>query len=120
MKRSTAILASPKKLSNGEETFALHCRVEKVTPEREYKFHPRRRWKFDFAFPESRVAVEIEGGIWNSGRHTRGSGFEGDCVKYNTAVKMGWVVLRYSPEMVMRGNAIDDVLEVLAQKEHHQ
>jgi very-short-patch-repair endonuclease len=63
----------------------------------EFKFHPMRKWRFDFAWPEKRVAVEIEGGVWTRGRHTRGSGYIGDMEKYNSAVEMGWRVLRYQP-----------------------
>ena len=102
-----------KTLSKGEEAFALHCRVEELSPEREYMFHPERKWRFDFAFPAQKIAVEIEGGIWNAGAHTRGRHFESDAAKYNAAAKMGWRVLRYSTEMVLRADAINDVLEVL-------
>ena len=98
--------------SAGEESFALHCRAEKLEPLREFKFHPTRKWKFDFAFPEQKIAVEVEGGIWRSGRHTRPGGFEADTEKYNTAVKMGWRVLRYSTAQVLYGTAINDVLEM--------
>ncbi len=62
---------------------------------REHKFHPTRRWRFDFAIPDRKVAIEIEGGIYTQGRHTRGSGFSKDCEKYNVATVMGWAVLRY-------------------------
>jgi very-short-patch-repair endonuclease len=102
-----------KKLSKGEEEFALYCRSEHLVPEREYRFHPNRRWRFDFAFPDEMLAVEIEGGIWTGGRHGRGAGFEKDCEKYNHAAIMGWTVLRYSTQMVMDGTAINDVLEVI-------
>ncbi len=102
-----------KKLSPGEEAFALHCRAEDLHPERECQFHPERKWRFDFAFHKPMIAVEIEGGIWNAGRHNRGSSFEKDAEKYNAAAKLGWRVMRYSTEMVMRGEAINDVLEVL-------
>ena len=51
-----------KVLSQGEEAFALHCRAEKLEPVREYIFHPKRKWRFDFYFPERKLAVEIEGG----------------------------------------------------------
>ena len=54
-------------------------------PVREFKFHPTRRWRFDFAWPDHKVAAEVEGGTWTGGRHTRGSGFEKDCHKYNAA-----------------------------------
>lgn len=102
-----------KKLSHGEETFVLHCRVYLLHPLREFRFHPERKWRFDFAFPNKKIAVEIEGGIWSAGRHNRGSGFMADAEKYNAAVILGWRVLRYTTEMVESGQAIAEVLEVL-------
>lgn len=71
-----------------------------AVPVREYKFHATRNWRFDFAWPEARVAVEIEGGVWKGGRHTRGAGFIGDCEKYNAAVLDGWRVFRLTGEMI--------------------
>lgn len=68
-------------------------------PVHEYKFCPYRRWRFDFAWPEKKIAVECEGGCWSGGRHTRGSGFIKDAEKYNCAVLMGWRVLRYPPTL---------------------
>jgi len=67
---------------------------------REYKFHAGRRWRFDFAHPESKTAIEIEGGVWTKGRHTRPGGFIADCEKYNTAAAMGWAVFRLPEPMV--------------------
>lgn len=63
--------------------------------ETEYHFHPERRWRADFAFVDERVLVEIEGGVWTRGRHTRGRGFVRDCEKYNAATLAGWAVLRF-------------------------
>jgi hypothetical protein len=60
-------------------------------------------------------AVEIEGGVWTNGAHTRGKHFASDAEKYNSAALMGWVVLRYSTEMVYRGDAINDVLKMIRQ-----
>lgn len=100
-------------LSPGEEAFALHCRAEGLTPEREYRFAPPRKWRFDFYFPDRKLAVEIEGGTGVYGRHQRPGGFEKDAEKYNTAAKMGITVIRYTTRMVMNGTAINDVLEVL-------
>lgn len=100
-------------MSQGEECFALHCRVSGLTPEREYRFDPNRRWRFDFAFPANMLAVEVEGGTWSGGRHTRGSGYAKDMEKYNAAVKLGWRVLRYSTDMVLAGTAIEEVSEFL-------
>ena len=73
----------------------------------EYKFHPTRKWKFDFANPELKIAVEQEGGVWIRGRHNRGTGFLNDIEKYNTAVLLGWKVLRYPPNLIL--NAINDI-----------
>lgn len=98
----------------GEETFALHCRVHRLKPEREFRFDVARKWRFDFAFPEKKIGVEIEGGTWTSGRHNRGLGYEKDLRKYNAAARLGWIVLRYSTRMVTDGSAIDEVLEVLS------
>jgi very-short-patch-repair endonuclease len=82
-------------------------------PVREYRFAEPRKWRFDFAFCGSKLAVEIEGGTWNGGRHSRGSGMAADMEKYNTAVKLGWRVLRYTTEMVLEGTAINEVIEIL-------
>ena len=61
--------------------------------EREYKFHPTRKWRFDY-FHNSGVAIELEGGIYTGGRHTRGSGFLKDMEKYNDAASRGILVFR--------------------------
>ena len=104
----------PQPLSIGEETFLLHCQAHNLTPEREYKFCEGRKFAFDFAWPERLIAVEIEGGTsFGKSRHSRGKGFETDCVKYNIAARLGWKVLRYSTAMVIKGQAITDVLEVV-------
>ena len=69
-------------------------------PECEYRFHGKRRWRFDFAWPRALVAVEVEGGTWQRGRHTRGAGYRGDCEKYNAAAVNGWRVLRFTAGML--------------------
>ena len=63
---------------------------------REHRFDDKRRWRFDFAWPSSRVAVELEGGLYTRGRHMRPTGFAADCEKYNAAALAGWTVLRYT------------------------
>ena len=83
-------------------------------PEREYRFHPVRKWRFDFAFPDKKVAIEAEGGSWSGGRHTRGSGFIKDSEKYNEAVCMGWRVLRYTTSTV--GNIRQDLERVMNER----
>ena len=51
------------------DAFTLLCRKELgVRCEKEWKFHPVRRWRFDYAFPDFRVALEVEGGVFTGGR----------------------------------------------------
>jgi len=76
------------------------------TPIREHRFHKFRLWRFDFAWPEVLLAVEVEGGIYSGGRHTRGAGFERDLEKYNAATLAGWRVLRLSGGMIRSGYAL--------------
>ncbi len=70
----------------------------------EYKFHPVRRWRFDFCHLESKTAVEIEGAVWTQGRHTRGSGYIKDLEKYNEATFLGWKIIRLSPDLITEEN----------------
>lgn len=89
-----------------EAPFALALRAYELAPfEREYRFLEGRKWAFDFAWPERMVAFEIEGGLWR-GRHTSPEGFTDDCVKYNTATRLGWRVFRVTGEMVLNGQAV--------------
>jgi very-short-patch-repair endonuclease len=72
----------------------------------QFKFHEARKWAFDFAWPLKKVALEVDGGVFTGGRHTRGAGFTEDCVKVNTAVIQGWRVLRATGEQVKSGQAM--------------
>ncbi|WP_281545871.1 hypothetical protein [Grimontia sp. SpTr1] len=81
-------------------------------PEREYSFHPTRRWRFDFAWPALGLAVEVEGGGWTGGRHTRGKGFEQDMTKYSEAMKRGWTVYRCDRRLIQSGEAVDAILQI--------
>lgn len=82
-------------------------------PEKEYKFHATRKWRFDYCWPDFRIAVEIEGGIWTRGRHTRGSGALGDMEKYNEATALGWKLFRFTPEQLKTGEAQTFIKRVL-------
>jgi very-short-patch-repair endonuclease len=56
---------------------------------REYVFHPERKWRFDFAFPSVKLAIEIQG----RGKHQTIAGVRADCEKHNEALRLGWRVL---------------------------
>ena len=78
----------------------------------EVQFAPPRKWRFDYYVWKCNngrqgVGIEIEGGGWVAGRHTRGKGFENDLEKYATATAMGITVFRFSPEQIKTGRAKD-------------
>lgn len=82
-------------------------------PTREHVFAPPRKWRFDFAWPELKMAVEIHGGIFQRGRHSRGAGQIADFEKQNAAVLDGWRVLVFGPPQVMDGSAVLKVFGLL-------
>lgn len=75
-------------------------------PVTEFRFHPTRKWRFDFAWPDRSIAVEVDGAIFVSGRHTRGIGVEKDNEKFAEALLAGWKVLRVSTNQVRDGRAL--------------
>lgn len=74
-------------------------------PSLEYRFHPDRKWRFDYAWIPQKIAMEIEGGVWSGGRHTRGAGFLKDMEKYNQAARLGWRVFRFTPQQLVKCEA---------------
>lgn len=90
------------------DLFTVLCRSDlRVACVRELRFHPVRRWRFDYAIPEHKIAVEVEGGVWTQGRHTRPKGFLDDMEKYNEATSLGWRVLRVTPDTLTTGATLD-------------
>ncbi len=63
----------------------------------EFKFHPTRKWRADFAIPGAKILIEVDGGVFSGGRHTRGAGFIKDQEKLNAAACLGYRVLRFTP-----------------------
>ena len=72
----------------------------------EHRFHPVRRWRFDVAFLDSKVALEIQGGIFTHGRHVRGAALLKEWEKLNTAAGIGWRVLFCQPKDVCSSETI--------------
>jgi hypothetical protein len=65
-------------------------------PAREYRFHPKRLWRFDLAWPEQKLALEIDG----NGRHNTVAGMANDDEKINEAIILGWHVLRFNAKLI--------------------
>lgn len=86
-------------------------RQEGIEFETEYKFHPKRKWRFDICLPKQLIAIEYEGLFSKKSRHTTISGFSGDIEKYNTAASLGWTILRYTAKNYTQ--VVEDVLNTL-------
>jgi very-short-patch-repair endonuclease len=96
--------------SDLEDTLVWQLKTARLpTPVEEYVFHRPRRWRFDVCWPDRKLAVEVEGGTWMGGRHTRGAGFEKDAEKYNQAALDGWTVLRYTSKHITSGWALHEI-----------
>jgi len=67
-------------------------------PVEEFKFHPARKWRIDICWPNEKLALEIEGGVWTNGAHIRPSGFMKDKEKYNNLSVLGYGLLRFTPQ----------------------
>lgn len=78
----------------------------------EYQFHPERKWRFDYLF-DSWLALEVDGGSWTLGRHTRGEGFARDQEKGNEAIIMGFSVLHCTPRDVEDGSIFQTIRRAL-------
>lgn len=91
--------------------FGAACRACGIAcPEGEYRFDHTRKWRFDYAWVDYRIALEVEGAVWTRGRHTRGIGFVKDIEKYNEAAIKGWKVLRCTTSDFESGAALELVM----------
>jgi len=85
----------------------LIAMLQLPAPVHEYRFHPVRKFRFDLAWPDQKVALEIDGGVWGQGRHNRPMGYIRDAVKGNLAAFAGWRVFHATPDMLQSGTAVD-------------
>ena len=92
----------------------LHCKALKL-PEltAEYKFHPTRKWRFDYCMESEMIGIEINGGIFIQGRHTRGAGQQKDMEKLNEAQRLGYRVFQFTPKEANSGVAANYLFKVI-------
>lgn len=83
---------------------------------KEFSFHPERRWRFDYAWTEIKVALEIHGGVFTNGRHTRGKGFTEDKVKMNSAQLLDWIVIEATAAQVKSGDMLVWINKAIAKR----
>jgi len=82
-------------------------------PKAEYRFLKKRRFRFDFAWPDRMIAMEVEGGVWSGGRHTRGKVYSRDLENYNLVILRGWKVYRFTTQDVTSGTSISFMKNIL-------
>lgn len=115
-----AILATPKPRakfgahSEPENLLAFQLDAARIPFERQYRIHPERRFRADFWLPAPQCVVEIDGGIWTAGRHSRGAGITRDCEKSAYIALMPARLLRVTPDQVKSGRALDWILALHA------
>ena len=85
-------------------------------PKVEYKFHPDRRWRFDWGWPDLKIAVECQGGLFIRGAHARGAYIVKSQEKYNYAALMGWRIFYFQPKEFNNGVAVDILDQVFGVK----
>lgn len=101
--------------SNASSDFFVRlCKSELHTEcVKEYRFHAVRKWRFDYAFPVHKIALEVEGGVWSGGRHVSPKGFLGDMEKYNSATIMGWRVVRTTPDNLYSADTLNMIKQLI-------
>lgn len=119
-------------MSDLEATFDFHWRAlggNPLTPEHRFAAHLAggpgrglrsrlqsaglRDWRFDRADLGSQIAIEIDGGTWNEGGHVTGTGYRNGCEKCNAAQLAGWLVFRFTADM-LRDNPAGNLEPVIA------
>ena len=94
--------------------YALLKKSKLPRPVPEYRFHDTRKFRLDFAWPEHRVGLEVDGAVWTGGAHGRGTGIVRDQEKTNLAAGLGWRILRVTPAKLCTEQTITYLKDALA------
>lgn len=106
------------KHSHLEETLAFQIRAAKLpVPEREFKALEGRRFRWDFAWPDHSLLVEVQGGIWFKGGHSSGAGITRDCTKLSLATLDGWATIQVTKDHIESGEALRWIKQYLDSKQ---
>lgn len=102
-------------LSAPEERLAFHLRAEGIAFERQFHWHPNSRFRADFRISDTRILVEVQGGVFLKGNrsHTGGVGYARDRARTNAAQLLGWTMLEFTPSQIKRGEAIRCIKQAL-------
>ena len=114
-------------MSPAEQLLAVQLEQAGIPFEREFRFSPPRKWRADFLVAAGLVAgsweppcvlVEIDGGGYVAGRHSRGTGIEKDAEKQSAAAILGYRVIRCTPAQVNDGRALSWIKQALGIEEN--
>lgn len=112
--------ARPTKPTNAKSAIEAHLLAAIIAaglpePVAQFKWCHGRRFAADFAYPEEKILIEVQGGVYlpRGGRHNRGAGYEADRAKINEAQLQGWRVLEFGPSHVKDGTATATVKRAL-------
>ena len=131
--RGEDVTPKPKKLSQWEEMLAQQLRAAGLVPTREYRLFAElvgtgdglrqrlkdagmRDFRFDFAFLDHKLLIEVDGATYSGGRHVTGTGYEADCTKLNQAILCGFRVLKFTSTSILSGVALQCIEAALATK----
>jgi hypothetical protein len=109
-------------VSTIEDALAFQLTAAGIPFEREVRFHPTRRWRWDFVIspsvpPGHKLAVEVQGGLWmRRGGHTTGAGIGRDIEKHNFGVALSWVILYGTKANIESGELLALIEEMLASR----
>lgn len=118
LKKYTSAKLKPKKktknsLINADILKALILQDFNLICILEHKFHDTRKWRIDLFIPAIKVAIELEGGVYTGGRHTRPEGFLNDIEKYNNITILGLKLLRYAHVKHLYSDILKDLKELI-------
>lgn len=118
MAKTSRVIASTASMTDMFQRY-LMSEMPGVEVVKEHMFHYTRKWRFDYAIPDLKVAIEIDGGVWDYGRHNRPLGYINDMEKLNNAASMGWLVLRFTTHDRLMSSTLSLIKKtvVLRQKE---
>lgn len=79
---------------------------------------PERRWRFDFAYLDARVAIEYQGGVFHRGGplgHNTTGGITKDFEKFTEASLRGWTLILVDAGSVRNGKAVNWIVRAMQQ-----
>jgi very-short-patch-repair endonuclease len=109
-------LTAKAKSEKWQQLMAMQLAASGIKFRPQYTWHTSRKFSADFVVGNyGNLIVEVDGGLFINGGHTRGARREYDYERDAEAMMLGFRVLRVSPRQVKQGKAIQWIQELLKQ-----